>query len=68
MKWVKADERFPIDGKPESLEDVTLRLIEGKYPVTDIWRFHEKVIELNNHGSICGDEISYNEIEWLDES
>jgi len=68
MKWIKAKDRFPENGNPKSLTDVTFRLIADKSPITGIWAFHQNCIELNNCGAICGDEIIYEEIEWLDET
>lgn len=63
MEWVNANERFPIDGDPSSLNNVTFRLKESKSPITNIWAFHEHNIELE-----LGESIYYNQIEWLDES
>lgn len=66
--WVNAAQRFPKENIPESLDDVTFRVISNKRPVSDIWKFYSDKIELENGSSICGEEIKYSEIEWLDES
>ena len=68
MKWIKANEKFPKEGNPESLSEVTFRRISDKSPITNIWKFHDTNIELENYPSICGESIYYGEVEWLDES
>ena len=68
MKWIKASERLPVDGQPDSIESKTFREIDSKRPITDIWKFHADCIELNNYPSISGNEIPFTNVEWLDET
>jgi hypothetical protein len=64
MKWIKA-----ISQKPKNWNEVVFRTIPDKYVLStsDVWRFHDDCIEMNNENSRCGKEYRYENIEWLDE-
>lgn len=65
-EWVKASDCFPILNEPSSLANVTVRTIDTKQSISDIWEFRETEIE--GRGCMSGDTIPYTNIEWLRES
>lgn len=67
MRWVKASGHFPIDGKPESLDDVIMRRIDNKRPIVNVFQYLEHWLNIDT-GSSFFSQIQYSDIEWLDES
>ena len=70
MKWVKASERFPVEGDPSSLDRVIMRKIYERLSnvIVDVVYYGELYVEISTHPLMVEEVIYYDNIEWLDET